>query len=88
MTRGVQDVQVAVRMPSALVAELDRWGAERGASRAELLREAAAAYLHHLRCERDAAIYDRQPLTDDELAPGDSDAVRSTIPPWDEDAPW
>ncbi len=88
MTKAVQDVQVAVRMPNALVGELDRWVEASHSSRAELIREALTAHLRRLEAERDADIYDAMPFTDHELSPGRTAGVLSTIPPWDETDDW
>lgn len=71
-------IQIAVRLPDELVSRLDRAGSASKRTRAEVVRTALDAYLYRIECEHDAAIYERTPLTDDELVVSDSAEVR----PW------
>ena len=50
------------------VAEADRWARCLGVERSELLRDALAGHLARLSAEADAASYEAQPLTADEIA--------------------
>jgi len=74
--------QVAVRLPEELIRQLDALVPTAHPSRSEAVRRAIELYLYRLACERDAARYDRLPLTDAELALADDpDGWRET-PPW------
>lgn len=64
---------VSFRADEADIAEVDRWAARLGVERSELMREALAAHIARLAAEGEAAAYETQPLTDDEVALDDSD---------------
>lgn len=76
------DVQLAVRVPQALVARLDSLVPGLHRTRAEAVRAAVEDYLYRLACERDAQRYDEAPLTDQELALADDPNGWGTTPPW------
>ncbi len=83
MTRGGQhDVQLAVRMPSEVISELDALVPEVHPTRADAVRAAVQAYLYHLACERDAQRYANAPLDDVELALTDHPEAWSATPSW------
>jgi Arc/MetJ-type ribon-helix-helix transcriptional regulator len=75
-------VQIAVRLPEDLIAQLDALVPGAHESRSQAVRRAIEVYLSWLANERDAAIYDRLPLTDDELAFADSPAAWAGTPAW------
>lgn len=64
---------VSFRADDEDVAEADRWADRLGVERSELLREALASHLARLAAEGDAAAYEAQPFTTDELALDDAD---------------
>lgn len=59
---------ISFRVDDEDVAEADRWAARLGVERSELLRAALAGHLARLAAETDAAAYERQPFTPDEVA--------------------
>jgi predicted transcriptional regulator len=59
---------VSFRADDQEVAALQRWSNELGVERSQLLRDALHRYLLRLQSEREAEIYERIPLTDEELA--------------------
>jgi antitoxin MazE2 len=61
-------VMVSFRADDEDVADADRWAALLGIERSELLRDALASHLARLSAERDAAAYETQPFTADEVA--------------------
>ena len=61
-------VQVAVRLPKSQLGQIDALVGHLHESRSDVLRRALDLYLYQLECERDAAIYQRLPLSADELA--------------------
>jgi predicted transcriptional regulator len=74
--------QLAIRLPEDLVRRLDELVPRKHSTRSEAVRRAIELYLYRLACERDAEIYERLPLTEEELAfANDADAWR-TAPPW------
>jgi metal-responsive CopG/Arc/MetJ family transcriptional regulator len=75
-------VQIAVRLPEDLVAQLDALVPGAHESRSQAVRRAIEIYLISLANERDAMIYERLPLTDDELALADSLDSWSGTPSW------
>lgn len=75
-------MQLAVRMPSEVVSELDALVPGLHGTRAEAVRAAVQAYLYHLACERDAQRYANTPLDDAELALADSPDAWSATPSW------
>jgi len=83
MTRsGQHDVQLAVRMPSEIIVELDALVPRLHATRAEAVRAAVQAYLYRLACERDAQRYADTPLEDAELTLTDAPGTWSATPAW------
>ena len=74
--------QVAVRLPSELVDQLDHLVPATHSSRSEAIRRALEMYLYSLACERDAAIYERLPLSDAELAFADDPDAWTDTPKW------
>jgi len=75
-------IQIAVRLPADLVEHLDQLVPAAHASRSDAIRRAIELYVYGLAAERDAATYDRLPLTEAELALAeDVDAWRE-IPEW------
>jgi len=61
---------VSFRVEDEEVERVDEWAGRLGVDRTTLLRDAIGAYLARLAAEHDAAAYQAQPLTDDELALG------------------
>lgn len=83
MTRsGQHDVQLAIRMPSEVISELDALVPELHATRAEAVRAAVQSYLYRLACERDAQRYADTPLADAELELADDPDAWSATPSW------
>jgi Arc/MetJ-type ribon-helix-helix transcriptional regulator len=74
--------QIAVRLPRELLDRLDELVPAAHDSRSEAIRRAIEVYLAQLANERDAAIYDRLPLTDAELALADDPDSWSGTPAW------
>lgn len=74
--------QIAVRLPDELVAGLDALVPLTHQTRSSLVRAAIESYVSRLLNERDAAIYERQPLSDAELAMSDEDRSWEATPPW------
>ena len=74
--------QIAVRLPDELVRQLDALVPSAHASRSEAIRESIEQYLYQLACERDAERYERQPLSDGELALADDADSWSETPSW------
>jgi metal-responsive CopG/Arc/MetJ family transcriptional regulator len=74
--------QVAVRLPSDQLERLDRVVDALHASRSEVIRRALDVYLYQLECERDARAYERQPLSDAELALADDPEAWRGTPTW------
>jgi metal-responsive CopG/Arc/MetJ family transcriptional regulator len=74
--------QLAIRLPDDLIRQLDELVPETHSTRSEAVRCAIEVYLYRLACERDAEIYARLPLTEDELAIADDAEVWSSAPPW------
>lgn len=75
-------IQIAVRLPEELVSRLDGLVPSAHGSRSQAIRRAIEVYLAWLANERDAAIYDQAPLSDEELAlAGDPDTWAGT-PAW------
>jgi len=71
-----------VGLPDDLVDGMDRLVRHSGGSRSDLVRRAIAAYLYREACERDAQVYERNPLTDAELALADDSDSWSVTPAW------
>ena len=74
--------QIAVRLPAELVGQLNELVPAAYASRSDVIRRALELYLSSLAAERDAAIYDRIPLTDAELALADDPESWRDTPSW------
>lgn len=74
--------QIAVRLPSHLVDQLDRLVPAPHASRSEALRRAVELYLFRLAAEHDAAVYDLAPLTEAELTFADDPEAWDLTPQW------
>lgn len=74
--------QIAVRLPSELVDQLDQLVPTPHTSRSDAVRRAVEHYVAWLAAERDAAIYDRIPLTDAELAFVDQEDGWNAVPQW------
>jgi predicted transcriptional regulator len=74
--------QLAIRLPDDLIRQLDELVPEKHSTRSEAVRRAIEMYLYRLACERDAEIYERFPLTEEEMAQANSPEVWSTLPPW------
>ena len=74
--------QIAVRLPSTVVDQLDRLVPDPHVSRSEAIRRAVELYLYWLAAEHDAAIYERVPLTDAELAVADDPDSWALTPRW------
>lgn len=81
-SRGRNDMQLAVRMPTEVISELDALVPHMHATRAEAVRAAVDAYLYRLACERDAERYAHQPLDDTELILADDPDAWSGTPTW------
>ena len=75
-------VQIAVRLPEELISQLDALVPGAHESRSQAVRRAIEVYLAWLSNERDAAIYERLPLTDAELAFADSPDAWAGTPAW------
>jgi Arc/MetJ-type ribon-helix-helix transcriptional regulator len=74
--------QIAIRLPEALIGRLDELVPEVHRSRSDAVRRSIELYLYRLECEMDAARYERQPLSDDDLAMVDDPSAWSATPPW------
>lgn len=74
--------QIAVRLPDELVGQLDALVPGTHASRSEAIRQSIELYLYRLACERDADRYERQPLSDEELAAADDPRAWDDTPSW------
>jgi len=75
-------VQIAVRLPEDLISQLDALVPGAHQSRSQAVRRAIEVYLAWLANERDAAAYERLPLTDAELALADSPDAWVGTPAW------
>jgi predicted transcriptional regulator len=65
---------LSFRAEERLAAALDAEAARSGLARSDLLNRAVREMLYRLQCERDAEIYARMPLTEDEVAVWASEA--------------
>jgi len=74
--------QIALRLPDELVERIDRLVPATHDSRSAVIRRAIELYLTWLANERDAAIYERRPLSDAELALADDAASWAGAPDW------
>lgn len=75
-------VQIAVRLPQDVVRGLDSLVPATHRTRSEAVRRAVEMYLARLAAERDAAIYERDPLTEGELALADDPEGWAATPAW------
>ena len=77
---------LSFRVDESDAGAVTRWAEQLGVDRSELLREALHAHLARLANERDAEVWQRQPLTEDERA---LDAVEHWLPAedWSDWAP-
>jgi predicted transcriptional regulator len=75
-------VQIAVRLPEELIAQLDALVPSTHESRSQAVRRAIEVYLAWLANERDATIYERLPFTEEELAFADSPDAWVGTPAW------
>ncbi|MGH2690665.1 MAG: ribbon-helix-helix domain-containing protein [Actinomycetota bacterium] len=73
---------IAFRLPDELVGRIDELVPDVHESRSAVIRRALEIYLTWLANERDAAIYERLPLTDAELALADDPAGWADAPAW------
>lgn len=74
--------QIAVRLPDDLMDRLDEFVPDVHPSRSALVRTAIESYLSRLLNERDAAIYERRPFSDVELAMADGSRSWDATPSW------
>ena len=75
-------VQIAVRLPEDLISQLDALVPGAHQSRSQAVRRAIEVYLAWLANERDAAVHERLPLTDAELALADFPDAWVGTPAW------
>ena len=73
---------VTLRVPDDLLAQLDALVPDVHPSRSEALRRALELYLYRVACEKDAEVYEREPLTEDELSVGDDARDWEATPSW------
>ena len=74
--------QIAVRLPEALISQLDALVPGTHDSRSDAVRRSIEMYLFRLASEQDAARYERQPLTDQELVLADDPEGWTGTPSW------
>lgn len=74
--------QIAVRLPDELVTQLDLLVPLIHQTRSSLVRAAIESYVSQRLNEQDAAIYERRPLTDYEMALADDDRSWEATPQW------
>lgn len=74
--------QIAVRLPDDLVKRLDALIPGTHESRSDAVRRSIELYLYRLACEHDAASYEREPLSEAELALADDPRGWSGTPGW------
>ena len=65
---------LSFRAEEQLAAALDAEAARSGVARSDLLNRAVREMLYRLQCERDAEVYARMPLTEDEIVTWGSEA--------------
>jgi metal-responsive CopG/Arc/MetJ family transcriptional regulator len=78
----METTQIALRLPTKQLKAIDKLAPGVHASRSDLIRRAIELYLYRLACEKDAAIYQAMPLTEEELAFARDPAVWKTWPKW------
>lgn len=59
---------ISFRVDEEEARQAQEWATELGVDRSELLRDALRAHLRRLAAERDAELYAKHPLSDEELA--------------------
>lgn len=74
--------RVVVGLPDDLAHELDTVAAGLHSSRSAVVCRAVEPYLNRLACERDADVYERQPLSASELALTDHPEAWAATPSW------
>lgn len=74
--------QVAVRLPTEQIERIDRLVGVVHASRSDVIRRAVELYLYRLACEHDARAYEKEPLSDTELALADDAEAWKGTPAW------
>ena len=74
--------QVAVRLPEDQLERIDRLVGVLHPSRSDVIRRAVDLYLYRLACEHDARAYERNPLSDAELALADDPDQWKGTPSW------
>ena len=74
--------QLAVRLSREQIRRLDHVVGSLHASRSDVIRRALDLYLYRLECERDARVYERLPLTDEERALADDPTAWKGTPRW------
>lgn len=78
----LRNVQIALRLPADDLEAVDALVPEHHQSRSEVIRQAIELYLYRIACENDAAVYERQPLTANELALGGDASGWEATPKW------
>ena len=74
--------QIAIRLPEEIVSRLDALVPAVHESRSDAVRRSIELYLYRLACEEDAERYEREPLSDDELALADDPDAWTGTPSW------
>ena len=74
--------QLAVRLPEELISQLDALVPGTHPSRSDAVRRSIELYLYRLACEQDVDRYEREPLTDKELALADDADTWAGTPQW------
>jgi Ribbon-helix-helix protein, copG family len=75
-------VSLSFRAEEKLAAALESEAARSGKSKSELMERAVRDLLYRLACERDAEIYDRIPLTAEEMTPWPSEVWAEDDTDW------
>lgn len=74
--------QIAIRVDDGQLEAIDGLVPRLYKSRSELIRRAVDAHIYRLRCERDAAIYDKYPMTEEEFNWARDESIWKTAPKW------
>ena len=74
--------QIAIRLPEEIVSRLDALVPAVHESRSDAVRRSIELYLYRLACEEDAERYEREPLSDGELALADDPDAWTGTPSW------
>lgn len=72
----------ADRLPDDLARELDTVVGRLYSTHSTVVRRAVQQYLYRLACERDAVVYEREPLSESDLALTRHPEAWSTTPSW------